>query len=125
MITLPLRVVAPGECLVVGGPTSCSGATCDVPSDFSPDLLNTSTVGAPGLGLFQGTTVTAASVPTDAVVYGTGTLRLLSPAGTVFTAVSVAPVAPNTSIERYGAPADATWRAQAVPTPGVCTAITP
>jgi hypothetical protein len=119
------RTVAPGECLVIGGPTSCSGGTCGVPLNFMPDLPNTSSSAVPGVGLFRGATVGAASVPVDAVTYGTGTPLLVSPSGAVFASPSVgAAVAPR-SVERFGLPADATWRVQMTPTPGVCTAITP
>lgn len=123
---LPTRTIAPGACVVVGGPTDCSGATCTVASNFTPDLLNTSGTGVPGVGLFTAATITPTTVPMDAVVYGAGTPLLLSPAGTVFAAPSVAAVTtPGYSIERFGTPAAATWRVQAAPTPGVCTAITP
>jgi len=123
--TLAARTVAPGECLVIGGPTSCSGGTCGVPLNFTPDLPNTSSSAVPGVGLFRGTTIGAASVPADAVTYGTGTPLLVSPAGAVFASPSVgAAVAPR-SVERFGMPADATWRVQMTPTPGVCAAITP
>jgi hypothetical protein len=122
---LPTRSVAVGECLVIGGPTACGGATCTVPADFTPDLPNSSSSGVPGVGLFRGATITATSVPTDAVVYGIGTPLLLSPAGTVFAAPSVGAAAADRSIERFGAASAATWRVQNIPTPGTCTAITP
>ncbi len=122
---LPARTVAPGECLVVGGPTTCGTGTCGVAIDFAPDLPNTSSAAVPGVGLFRGATVGAMSVPVDAVTYGAGTPLLVSPSGTVFAAASVgAAVAPR-SVERFGAPAAATWRVQTTPTPGVCAAITP
>lgn len=122
---LPSRLVAPGECLVIGGPTDCSGTVCGVGTNFTPDLLNMTGTGVPGIGLFTTPLLTVTSVPMDAVVYGMGTPLLLSPAGTVFAAPSVAAVVAGRSIERFGAPAAGTWRAQATPTPGVCTAITP
>jgi len=126
---LPMRTVAPGECLVIGGPTDCGGVPCGVATDFTPDLPNTSSVATPGVGIFRGTSITATSVPLDAVVYGMGTPMLLSPSGTVFTAPSVGAAVPTTtaarSIERFGAAVAATWRVQNTPTPGVCTAITP
>jgi hypothetical protein len=126
---LPARSVAPGDCLVIGGPTDCGGATCDVPTAFVPVLPNTSSTAVPGVGLFRGATIGAMSVPVDAVTYGTGTPTLVSPSGTAFAAPSVgAAVATRTaarSVERFGAPASASWRVQTTPTPGVCTAITP
>jgi hypothetical protein len=126
---LPARSVAPGECLVIGGPTDCGGASCGVALDFAPDLPNSSSTAVPGVGLFPGATIGAMSVPVDAVTYGTGTPTLVSPSGTAFTAPSVgAAVATSTaarSVERFGVPASASWRVQTTPTPGVCTAITP
>jgi len=122
---LPARSVAVGACLVIGGPTECGGATCTVPTDFTPDLLNTSGSGVPGIGLFRGATIIATSVPTDAVVYGTGTPLLLSPAGTVFAAPSVGAATAPRSIERFGAASAGSWRVQNTPSPGICTAITP
>jgi hypothetical protein len=124
---LPTRTVAPGECLVIGGPTDCSGATCTVARNFTPALPNSSGVAVPGVGLFRGATITATSVPMDAVLYGASppAPQLLSPAGTVFAAPSVGSAPAGSSIERFGAASAATWRVQAAPTPGVCTAITP
>jgi hypothetical protein len=124
---LPARLVPAGGCIVVGGPTECSGpaTNCTVPQDFNPDLLNTATMGVPGVGLFRQRDVTTTSVPSDAVVYGTGTPMLLSPAGTPFAAPSVAGVTAGRSIERFGPSSANTWRQQATPTPGVCTAVMP
>lgn len=66
--------IGPGETFVVGGPISSSSnhsPVFDQAQDFDPDIQN-SGITADGVALFDlpAASITAASVPVDAVIYG-------------------------------------------------------
>lgn len=122
---LPELVVAPGGCVVVGGPAvdERSAATgYDVELDFSPDLQN-SGVAADGVALFSAVDgpVDAQSVPFDTVLYGPEIdpgHSFIGPDGQPRLAPDVHDVGPGSSLMRD---ADGVWfEAEIPPTPGRC-----
>lgn len=106
--------IAAGETFVVGGPTSGStngNPTFDQSFDFEPDLQN-SGADADGVALFnvRAAFIAPATVPVDAVVYGTSnTSGLLDETGSA-NAPDVADVTGGQSIERVDLAG--TWQAQ-------------
>jgi len=123
---LPAITVPAGGCVVIGGP-DCGSGGCTSPLDFDPDLLNapSGTATAAGVALLYGRTasLTDASVPVDAVLYGTtNTGMLLGRGGSVPASADVPNVAAGHSIARG---ADARWVDTTIPTPGACAVFTP
>ena len=109
--------------MLIGGP-DCGGAPCTSAIDFEPDYHNGTAGSASGVALLYALAadVTDATVPLDAVLYGTtNTAMLRGPSGIPATA-DVADVAAGHSIARA---ADGTWTDLATPTPGTCTTFTP
>jgi hypothetical protein len=122
---LPPIVVPAGGCVLIGGP-SCSPGTCSPPVNFEPDLHNgpSGTPGATGLALFYGLveSISDASVPLDAVLYGTTNAGMLRDASGTIPAMANAPdVTAGHSLHRS---ATGTWVDQTTPTPGTCTTYT-
>jgi hypothetical protein len=112
----------PGACWVVGGPQSSSvngSPAFDLARDFDPDLQNSGST-ADGVALFAlpAAAITGASVPIDAVIYGTTNANALLDETGRPGAVDVGDADRGRSIERFGA----TWRIQAAPTPNDCSA---
>ncbi|HOX46469.1 MAG TPA: lamin tail domain-containing protein [Myxococcota bacterium] len=104
-----------GGCFVVGGPNG--GFAYNQTFNFAPDLEN-SGAAADGVALFNvpAASLTAATVPIDAVIYGTNNSNnLLDETGAAGN-VDVGDAGSNQSIERTGAG----WAIQATPTPTVC-----
>ncbi|MCZ7682678.1 MAG: lamin tail domain-containing protein [Sandaracinaceae bacterium] len=112
--------IPPGGCRVVGGPVS--GAANGAPlfgqaADFAPDVQNSGTV-ADGVALFAvpASSITPASVPIDAVIYGvengTGLLDETGLPG----AVDVENAPEGGSIERTASG----WRTRTAPDPNRC-----
>jgi hypothetical protein len=114
-------VLAPGDCYVVGGPTSSDANSWPLfgqAQDFTPDLQNADGAGD-GVALFASpaASITTTSVPIDAVVYGADNASgLLGPTGSP-AAAAVANVEDGGSIERtaFG------WRTQLAPSPNDCS----
>jgi len=117
-------VIAPGECMVIGGPLADAengNPTYDLVLDFEPDIQNSGSASeaADGVGLFDmpAASVTASSVPVDAVIYGGVNLNnLIGPDGNV-AAVDIAKATPGDSLARGS---DGTWEFRANPTPMLC-----
>ncbi|MBD90978.1 MAG: hypothetical protein CL940_11615, partial [Deltaproteobacteria bacterium] len=117
-------VLAPGACLLVGGPTSDAdnGApSYDLPLNFDPDIENSGDK-ADGVALFDVpvSEVSGNTVPYDSVVYGSAnTSALLGSDG--------APAAPHVADTWGGASllrtAVDSWEINESPTPGLCPVI--
>ncbi|MCB1554771.1 MAG: lamin tail domain-containing protein [Xanthomonadales bacterium] len=109
--------IAPGEVFVVGGPISNADNGMPVfqqTATFTPNMQNSGPE-ADGLALFNvpAASVTASTVPIDAVVYGpTNTNGLLGPDGTPLTP-QVGDAPSGSSIELT----DGGWQIQALPAP--------
>lgn len=115
-------VVAPGQCVVIGGPTR-SGAngnpTYFEEHNFDPDLPDGGAA-AHGVGLFFNRPVLAATdAPIDAVVYGdANTAGLLNEQGVAKTDLSPTPIS-NRSLRRASLDHD-TFTIESTPRPGGC-----
>ena len=118
-------VIPPGGCFVIGegGVDQArngipAGFVYDQVISFGQGFQNGVTPGD-GVGLFFTKTVTASSVPIDAVIYGTNNASgLIGEDGMPKTEIS--PAAPSgQSIERTSGTSDV-FRVQATPTPGRC-----
>jgi hypothetical protein len=123
LVQLPAISVPAGGCVLVGGP-DCGGMPCTVPIDFDPDYHNGTAGSASGVALLHALAadVSDATVPVDAVLYGTvNTAMLRGPTG-IPAMADVADVTAGHSIARA---ADGTWVDLATPTPGTCTTYTP
>jgi len=115
-----------GGCIVIGGPLASAengNPTYDLVLDFTPDIQNSGTASeaADGVGLFDipAASVTASSIPVDAVIYGgINSNSLIGPDGGV-AAVDVANAPSGDSIARTG---ESTWVIRADPTPMTCPA---
>jgi len=104
-----------GGCFLVGGPNG--GHAYNQVFNFAPDLENSGNT-ADGIALFNvpAASLTANTVPIDAVIYGvSNTSGLLDESGAAGN-VDVGDAGANQSIERTGAG----WAIQTTPTPGVC-----
>ncbi|HEX4953446.1 MAG TPA: lamin tail domain-containing protein [Thermoanaerobaculia bacterium] len=116
--------IAAGSTFVVGGPTSSTAngsPTYDLVLDFDPDLQN-SGADADGMALFnlRAAFVTSATVPVDAVVYGTAnTSSLIDETGSA-SAPEVADAPGGSSVERVDLAG--AWQIQSVPNPNEWTA---
>ncbi|MCX4246313.1 lamin tail domain-containing protein [Paraliomyxa miuraensis] len=116
--------IDPGECFVVGGPmgNADSGfpgaAMFDQATDFNPDIQNSGAT-ADGVALFDvpAAMVGAATVPIDAVVYGTNNTNGLIDETGMAAAVDVENAPAADSIRRQ---ADGTWAFEANPAPLAC-----
>ena len=115
--------LAPGGCVVIGGPTSSANnasPTFDQAVDFNPNLPNSGT-DADGIALFfaEPGDLQPNTVPIDAVVYGaTNTRGLIAEDGSPKTDIS--PDAPaGSSLERVG-PSSDVFAIQNAPTPNNC-----
>ncbi len=112
-----------GGCIVVGGPTSNASnftPTFHQALDFNPDVQNSGDT-ADGVGLFnvKATSLTAGSIPIDAVLYGpVNTTGLKDETGSAG-AVDVGDAISAQSVERKGTG----WQIQATPTPNNCAAV--
>jgi hypothetical protein len=108
-------------CMIIGGPTSDAtngSPAVDVAADFSPDLQNAGTT-ADGVAIFAVTreSVTADTIPIDAVVYGeTNTSGLLDASGQA-PEPHVRTAATGGSLVRLDA---AAWDVASTPTPSSC-----
>jgi len=117
-------VLQPGDCFVVGGPTSDSSngnPSYDLSLDLNPDLQNSGSA-ADGVALFDVTesAINATTTPIDTVLYGSSNSNgLLDSTGSPGT-VDVGDASDEESLERTGSG----WQVQADPSPGDCTAIT-
>ncbi len=121
---LPAIEIPAGGCVIVGGP-DCGGAACTVTSNFTPDFHNGTSGSASGVALLYGTaaSITDATVPVDAVLYGTANMAgLLDASGTAPASAHVVDVAAGHSIARA---MDGSWTDLATPTPGSCALFTP
>jgi hypothetical protein len=121
---LPPIVVPAGGCVLIGGP-DCGGGACTADLDFEPDFHNGTAGSASGVALLyaMASAVTDATVPVDAVLYGTANMGMLRDAsGAIPAMASVADVTAGHSIARA---ADGSWMDLASPTPGTCTTFTP
>lgn len=121
---LPMATIPAGGCILVGGP-DCGGATCTDSVNFEPDLHNVTAGGAAGVGLLYGlaSSLTDATVPVDAVIYGdANTMHLIDATGASPAAANVPTVTPGHSISRT---ATGGWADTSPPTPGTCTTYTP
>ena len=116
--------IAPGACIVVGGPTSSAlnfSPIFALAADFNPDIQNSGTATEPadGLALFHlaASAITATSVPLDSVVYGAGanSSKLIDKSGAI-SKVDVGDCGKGKSIAR----SKEGWKIQATPNPGVC-----
>lgn len=112
--------MAPGECLVVGGPMSTPD-NFDPPlgleQDFDPDLQNSGGT-ADGIGLFEGPPETIeGATPLDAVIYGGSNTVLPGPSGAV-EEPQVGDAPPNQSVRLTAL--DGPWVIEAEPMPGTC-----
>jgi cytosine/adenosine deaminase-related metal-dependent hydrolase len=113
-----------GACFLVGGPSGdmVSGfpgaATFDLALDFEPDLQN-SGAAADGIALFDlpPASVTAASIPVHAVLYGVSNDNGLPDENGAGAAVDVGDAPSESSIQMLS---DGTWTAAADPTPLAC-----
>lgn len=121
---LPEASIPAGGCILVGGP-DCGGPACTYTANFNPDLHNVTAGAAAGVALLYGvaSTITDATVPVDAVIYGdanTGGLR--DATGATPSATMVPTVTAGHSISRS---ATGSWADAPTPTPGTCTTFTP
>jgi len=115
-LALPITIPV-GGCVVVGGPKSTFTnyyPSYALAADLEPNL-DLGLDQAAGVGLFPTATMSAASIPLDAVVYGGMNKSLRGPDG------QLAPVWPATSpggsLKRL---TDSVWTKTSRPTPGVC-----
>ena len=111
--------VAPGQTFVVGGTVSDAtngNPTFDQAFNFSPDFQNGGTAGD-GVALFNvpATSITAATVPVDAVVYGPNNSSGLLDETGVANAPEVGDAGAGSSIERIDLAGN--WQIQGSPTP--------
>lgn len=109
-----------GGCRVVGGPMSTSAnafPSLGQAEDFSVDIQNSGTPGD-GVALFAvpAASITPATVPIDAVIYGSDNLSGLIDETGFTGGVDVGDVAEGGSIERTATG----WRTQATPHPNDC-----
>ena len=120
---LPAITVPAGGCVLIGGP-DCGGLPCDGAIDFDPDYHNGTAGSASGVALLYGLAadVNDASVPVDAVLYGTANTAMLRGPSGIPTSADVIDVAAGRSIARS---ASGGWVELASPTPGACTTFTP
>jgi hypothetical protein len=120
---LPAITVPAGGCVLIGGP-DCGGLPCDAPIDFDPDYHNGTAGSASGVALFYGLAadVNDASVPVDAVLYGTANTAMLRGPSGIPASADVIDVAAGHSIARSGTGG---WVDLTTPTPGACTTYTP
>lgn len=122
--------VAPGQCIVVGGPLVGAAASNFTPEgfayfvtgDFNPDLGNAGSVAAdPGDGL---SLVTATGDVVDNVLYGRNNNDLITDEnGAAPGMCDVTDVATGHSIERTAPGLAGPWVDQVAPTPGNCTPV--
>jgi hypothetical protein len=114
--------VAPGQCVVVGGPNVAAGTpavTYFYAGDFSPDLGNATGGAADGLAL-----ATATGDVVDDVLYGgQNTDGLTDENGAVPASGDVGAAPTNQTIERTAPGLAGPWQVQATPSPGDCTPI--
>ncbi|MCC6997099.1 MAG: lamin tail domain-containing protein [Deltaproteobacteria bacterium] len=109
--TLGAGTIAPGACVVIGGPGGPGGgASYFQVQNFNPDLPN-SGAAADAIALFQGTTLM------DAVIYGALNDRMIGDETGTPGTLDVGDAAEGKSIQRLGA---RTWRTDATPGPGNC-----
>ncbi len=112
-----------GECFVIGGPLANDdngNPTYDQSINFDPDLQNSGDT-ADGVALFNvpANQVTAATVPIDAVIYGTtNTNNLLDESGSAGN-VDVGDASATSSISRTSTG----WEILSSPTPNDCSAL--
>jgi len=107
----------PRGCAVVGGPLLApSQPAYDQVAHFQPNL-GLGDTHASGVALFDTTaeSITAQTLPFDALVYGTGASSLRGPSGVA--APVVAQLAGGASFVRS---TESRWQQQAVPTPRIC-----
>jgi len=113
--------MSPGECIVVGGPLSSAdngNPIYDQVFNFTPDIGNGGT-NSDAIGVFDVTaaSITASSVPADAVLYeGSNGDSLINQFGSVPSDPDVGEASNGQSIERIVSG----WRIQSSPTPGSC-----
>jgi len=116
--------VGPGECFVVGGELSNpanADPVLDQESDFHNDIQNGPDP-ADGMALFFGeaASITSATIPVDAVIYGmNNSSNLLDAEGNV-PAPHVGDAAERQSIRRT---TRTTWEIASIPTPNDCPAL--
>ncbi len=119
-LTLDEGVLSSCAPFVLGGPSADStnaNPTYDLEENLTPDLQNSGTT-ADGVALFNRpyAYVTAATAPSDAVIYGvTNSNCLLDETGSCG-GVDVADVSAGGSVERTSA--GGAWQTQSTPTPG-------
>ena len=121
---LPTTTIPAGGCILVGGP-DCGGPACTDTINFNPDLHNVSAGAAAGVALMYGlsASLTDATVPVDAVIYGdANTGHLIDATGATPTGTMVPTVTAGHSISRT---ATGGWADTSLPTPGACTTYTP
>jgi hypothetical protein len=121
---LPATSIPAGGCILVGGP-DCGGPACTDTINFNPDLHNVTAGAAAGVALMYGLTssITDATVPVDAVIYGdANTGHLLDATGTAPSGTMVPTVTAGHSISRT---ATGGWADTTPPTPGTCTTFSP
>jgi hypothetical protein len=112
--------IAPGACFVIGGPTSNvynGGPSYSQILHLSPDLPMGGTTGA-GVALFSvpAESITASTVPVDAIVYGdANTAGLMGPMGTPIRP-STEDAAPGTSLLLQ----NSVWVDNLAPSPSAC-----
>ena len=123
-LTSTLQLVgnmAPGDCFVIGGPTSNAdngSPSFDQSVTFTPNLQNSGNDGD-GVALFNLTEslIDTTSIPIDSVIYGPNNNNgLLDSQGNV-AAVSVGDAPSGSSLER----GNTAWSIQSTPSPGDCT----
>ncbi|HEX2163429.1 MAG TPA: lamin tail domain-containing protein, partial [Thermoanaerobaculia bacterium] len=119
-LTLDSGTLSPCDPFVVGGPTSSAdnaSPTFDLAVEFVPGIQNSGTT-ADGLALFNrpGAFVTAATVPADAVRYGTSNDNCLVDETGACSAPDVGDAGSGQTIERTTE--SGTWQVQTTPTPG-------
>lgn len=121
---LPPIEVPAGGCVVIGGP-DCGGGACTSNVDFTPDLHNGTTGSASGVAIVYGlaSDIGSATVPVDAVLYGTSNTAMLRDASG--SAPATAHVADVTAGHSIGRAADGSWVDQTTPSPGSCALYTP
>jgi len=112
--------IAPGGCRVVGGPLSSDAngfPTFGQAVDFFPDIQNSGSPGD-GVALFAvpAASITASTVPIDAVIYGPDNLNRLIDETGLPGAVDVAAAIEGGSIARTASG----WRQQSSPDPNDC-----
>ena len=111
--------VQPGATFVVGGPTSSTAngnPSLDQAVSFNPDFQNSGSTGD-GVALFNvpATSVTAVTVPIDAVVYGPNNTNGLIDESGAANGPEVGDAPSDSSIERVDLAGN--WQIQSTPTP--------